>query len=217
MLINGVSVGRNEIYTIPSVKSDTEVKVIFAEKSDLPFTDVIESDWFYPYVKSAFENKFMLGTSDTKFEPETTLTRAMFVTILHRIDGGKAEGENKFTDVADGAYYENAVAWAVKNGIVMGVSDTEFAPDENITREQMAAILFRYAKYKELDTSAGENTNILSYTDFDDISEYAVTAMQYTAGTGLIAGKSQSTLNPLDLATRAEAATVFTRFADMIK
>lgn len=130
---------------------------------------------------------------------------------------GKAEGENKFTDVADGAYYENAVAWAVKNGIVMGVSDTEFAPDENITREQMASILFRYAKHKELDTSAGENTNILSYTDFGDISEYAVTAMQYTAGTGLIAGKSQSTLNPLDLATRAEAATVFTRFADMIK
>ena len=114
-------------------------------------------------------------------------------------------------------YYANAVNWAQQNGIVNGVTETEFAPDENITREQMAAILFRYAKYKELDTSAGENTNILSYTDFDDISEYAVTAMQYTAGTGLIAGKSQSTLNPLDLATRAEAATVFTRFADMIK
>ena len=215
MLINGKSVGRNEIYTIASVTCDTEVQVIFAEKSDLPFTDVIESDWFYPYVKSAFENEFMLGTSDTRFEPETTLTRAMFVTILHRIDGKKQEGENKFDDVAKGAYYENAVAWAVKNGIVMGVSDTEFAPDENITREQMAAILFRYAKYRGLDTSAGENTNILSYTDFNDISEYAVSAMQYTAGCGLIVGKSETTLNPLDPATRAEAAAVFTRFSDM--
>lgn len=217
MLINGVSVGRKEIYTIPSVTQDTEVKVIFAEKSDLPFIDVIESDWFYPYVKNAYENKFMLGTSDTEFEPQTALTRAMFVTILHRIDGEKNEGENVFADVPEGAYYRNAVAWASANGIVMGMSDTEFAPDVNITREQMAAILYRYAKYKNLDTSAGDNTNILSYDDFGDISEYAVTAMQYTAGTGLITGKSDSTLNPLDNTTRAEAAAVFVRFADIMK
>ena len=217
MLINGVSVGRKEIYTIPSVTQDTEVKVIFAEKSDLPFIDVIESDWFYPYVKNAYENKFMLGTSDTEFEPQTALTRAMFVTILHRIDGEKNEGENVFADVPEDAYYRNAVAWASANGIVMGMSDTEFAPDVNITREQMAAILYRYAKYKNLDTSAGDNTNILSYDDFGDISEYAVTAMQYTAGTGLITGKSDSTLNPLDNTTRAEAAAVFVRFADIMK
>lgn len=110
ILINGKSVGNNAVYTISSVKENIEVKVIFAKKADMPFTDVSPSDWFYPYVKSAYENKFMLGTSDTKFEPETAVTRAMFVTVLHRIDGEKAESENIFTDVSKDAYYNNAVA-----------------------------------------------------------------------------------------------------------
>ena len=217
MLINGKSVGRNEIYTIKSVKEDTEVKVVFAKKSLLPFTDVIESDWFYPYVKSAFENRFMLGTSDTKFEPQTAVTRAMFVTILHRIDGEKQEGENIFSDVADNAYYANAVAWASKNGIVKGISETEFAPDDSITREQIAAIIHRYAQYKGYDVSAGENTNILSYDDAESISEYAVASVQYAVGMGLIKGKTDKTLNPQDNATRAETAAILQRFSEANK
>lgn len=217
MLINGKSVGNNAVYTISSVKENIEVKVIFAKKADMPFTDVSPSDWFYPYVKSAYENKFMLGTSDTKFEPETAVTRAMFVTVLHRIDGEKAEGENIFTDVSKDAYYNNAVAWASANGIVKGISETEFAPDASITREQIAAIIYRYAKYKGYDVSAGEDTNILSYTDAESISEYAVEAIQYAVGTGLIKGKTDTTLNPADNATRAEIATILQRFLESNK
>lgn len=230
MLINGESVGANDIYIIKSITGNTEVKVVFEKKADedkpddtkpennkLPFKDVHESDWFYDYVKSAYEGKLMNGITETYFEPETKLTRAMFVTILHRIDGEKTEGECEFNDVPKDAYYRNAVAWASANGIVNGMSETEFAPEENITREQMAAILYRYAQYKETDTSIGDDTNILSYDDYTDISEYAIPAMQYTSGSGLITGKTQSTLNPKDNTTRAEAAAVFVRFMDFVK
>lgn len=216
MQINGKSVGRNEVYTIPSVDKDIEVKVIFAEKSDLPFDDVIESDWYYPYVKTAYNDGLMRGISDTRFEPESALTRAMFVTILHRFDGSKTEGNNVFADVAEDAYYKDAVAWANANGIVLGISDNEFAPDENITREQIAAILYRYAKYMQYDTSA-DGTNIDAYSDCGMISDYAVDAMKYAVGTGIVNGKSETLLAPLDNATRAEAATIFVRFAEVIK
>lgn len=217
MLINGKSVGRTEVYTIGAVKENINVEVIFAEKSDLPFTDVLTTDWYYPFVKSAYEDKYMAGMSETKFEPETHVSRAMFVAVLHRIDGEKIEGENKFADVAENAYYKAAVAWASANEIVKGTSETTFSPDESITREQAAAILYRYAVYKGADVSVGENTNILSYEDFDDISEYAISAMQYTCGSGLIVGKSDTTLNPKDTATRAEAATIFSKLAELIK
>lgn len=218
MLINGVSVGRTDVYTIGAVKENIVVTVIFAEKSDeLVFDDVIKTDWYYSYVKAAYERGYMNGTSETRFEPELTLTRAMFVTVLHRIDGGLLTGQNVFEDVSDGAYYANAVAWANANGIVQGISDKEFAPDASITREQMATMLYRYAQYKGYDTTAAESTDISRYTDYAEISDYAVSAMRYTAGTGLIAGKSESTLNPKDTATRAEAATVFVRFADSVK
>lgn len=212
MLINGVSVGRNDVYTISSIDRDTEVKVIFAEKSDLPFTDVIASDWFYETVKKAYESRLMLGTEETRFEPNANVSRAMFVTVLHRIEGEPEASGHSFGDVADGEYYDKAVAWASKNGIVYGVTETEFAPDADITREQMAAMLFRYAKYKGMDVSVGENTNILSYDDYEMISEYAIAALQWTVGSGILTGKTDVTLNPADKATRAETATVFTRF-----
>ena len=217
MLINGVSVGRNETYTIKSITSDTTVQVIFGEKSDLPFNDVFKSDWFYESVKSTYENKYMLGISDTEFAPNSKLTRAMFVTVLYRLDGEKETDGHKFTDVESGSYYEKAVSWASNNGIVKGISESEFAPNAEITREQMAAMFYRYAQYKNMDTAAGENTNILSYTDYGDISEYAIPAMQWTAAMGLIKGKTESTLNPKDNATRAETATVFVRFKELNK
>lgn len=215
ILINGKSVGSNaEIYTVKAVNENLEIQVVFGEKADIPFLDVKETDWFYNNVKYVYENKYMVGITDITFEPEAKLSRAMFVTILHRIDGEKAEGECIFDDVPSGAYYEKAVAWANANSIVVGVSDTEFAPDADITREQMAAILYRYAKYKGIDTIADENTNILSYTDFDDISGYAITSMQWANGSGLMVGKTDTTLNPQDNATRAEAAAVFMRFVE---
>ena len=122
----------------------------------------------------------------------------MFVAILHRIDGENEEGECKFEDVPSGAYYEKAVAWASTNGIVAGISATEFNPNADITREQMAAILYRYANYKKIDTQVGDNTNILSYDDYSR----------------LMVGKPDITLNPKDNATRAEAAAVFMRFVE---
>ena len=138
----------------------------------------------------------------------------MFVAILHRIDGENEEGECKFEDVPSGAYYEKAVAWASTNGIVAGISATEFNPNADITREQMAAILYRYANYKKIDTQVGDSTNILSYDDYNDISEYAIPSMQWAAGSGLMVGKTDITLNPKDNATRAEAAAVFMRFVE---
>ena len=117
-----------------------------------------------------------------------------------------------FEDVESESWYTEAVRWAAAEGIVNGYSETEFKPNDNITREQIAAIMHRYAEYKEYDISAGESTNILSYDDSDDISEYAVAAMQYAVGTELIKGKTESILAPGDFATRAEAAAILHRF-----
>lgn len=178
-----------------------------------PFEDISADDWHYDYVKYAVENNLFKGTSENSFSPDENLTRAMLVTILYRVEGETAiDKAVSFADVEAGSYYENAVNWAKQNGIVNGVTDTLFAPDEIITREQLAAIMYRYASYKGKDVSVGENTNILSYDDFESISEYAIPAMQYTAGAGLINGKTQSTLNPQDGTTRSEAAAVLYRF-----
>ena len=145
-----------------------------------PFTDVSENDWFFESVKYANENGLMGGTTNTSFAPNEPLTRGMLVTILYRADGEPAVNKSiPFSDVDADAYYANATIWAQQNGIVNGVTENAFAPDDNITREQIAAIMFRYAKYKGYDVSVGESTNILSYTDAESISEYAIFAMQW--------------------------------------
>lgn len=179
------------------------------------FDDVKQGDWFYDYVKYAEKNKLMNGTSKTTFEPNSMLSRAMLVAILWRADNSPyVNYAMKFNDVGESEYYTEAVRWAASEKIVEGVTETEFAPNDNITREQIAVIMHRYAKYKNYDVSVGENTNILSYDDFADISEYAIEAMQYAAGTGLIKGRSASTLNPKDNATRAETAAILERFIE---
>ncbi len=180
-----------------------------------PFEDVNTSDWYYPDVEYAVVNGLMNGASETAFAPNDKLTRAMLVTILYRNEGEPAtNGKLSFADVEMGAYYANAVSWAKQNGIVNGVTENEFAPNDNVTREQIAAVMYRYAKYKGYDVSVGENTNILSYDDYADISEYAIASMQYAVGSGLIKGKSESTLNPKDNATRAETAAILRRFIE---
>jgi len=180
------------------------------------FTDVDLDAWYHLNIDYVLEKGLFKGTSETNFSPDMPLTRAMLVTVLYRAEGEPAVNRSiPFGDVDMGAYYGNAVSWAKQNGIVKGVSETEFAPDDNITREQIAAIMHRYAQYKGYDVSVGESTNILSYDDFDSISEYAIAAMQYACGSGLIKGKSESTLNPLDNATRAEIAAMLHRFAEV--
>lgn len=183
-----------------------------------PFTDVAESDWFYEDVKFSAKNGLFSGMTDTTFAPNGLITRGMMVTVLYRAEGEPdVTGTATFADVDTDAYYAKAVVWGQQNGIIMGYSDTEFAPDQNITREQIAAIMHRYANYKGYDVSAGENTNILSYTDAENISEYAIDAMQYAVGSGLMKGKTDATLNPQDNATRAEIAAILHRFIEANK
>ena len=160
----------------------------------------------------------MCGTSNTTFAPDGIITRAMMVTVLYRAEGEpEIKGTTTFEDVDSNAYYAKAVVWGQQNGIIKGYSETEFAPDQNITREQIAAIMFRFAKYKGYDVSVGESTNILSYTDAESISEYAISAMQYAVGSGLMKGKTESTINPKDFATRAEIAAILQRLIERNK
>ena len=196
---------------------EKEPEIIEPDKEQ-DFVDVSEEDWFDNSVKYVVNNNLMNGVSDKEFAPNAAVTRAMLVTVLYRNEGEPATNKSiPFADVDMSTYYANAVSWAKQNGIVSGVSENTFAPDVNITREQIAAIMHRYAKYKGYDVSVGENTNILSYDDFDSISEYAIASMQYVVGSGLIKGKSETTLNPLDSATRAEIAAILQRFIEANK
>ena len=181
----------------------------------LPFTDVGPGDWFLENVKYVYEKGLMNGTSDTTFSPKKTTNRAMIVTILHRLEGTPApDAQAPFTDVPAGQYYAEAVAWAAANGIVNGTSDTTFAPLNNITREQMAAILYRYAQYKEYDVSG--SADLSAFTDAASISDYAVSALQWAVDAGLINGKGNGILDPKGSATRAEVSAILSRFCENI-
>ena len=179
---------------------------------NLPFTDIVRGDWFFDDVRYVYETGLMNGVSATRFAPYGSTTRGMIVTILYRMEGQPAVSRDcPFTDVASGSYYERAITWAAANGIVTGHSGTIFAPDASITREQLAAILYRYAVYKGLDVSVGENTNILSYEDFASLSEYAIPAMQWACGAGVLYGFGGSLL-PDAPANRLQAAAILHRF-----
>jgi len=182
----------------------------------ISFKDVKADDWFYANVQYVVENKLMNGVAEDMFAPNDTLTRAMLVTVLYRNAGEPAVNKSiPFADVDMGAWYANAVVWAKQNGIVNGVNETDFAPDANITREQIAAIMFRYAQYKGMNAVTLEEN--LHFTDANEISEYAVSAMNWAVGTGLMKGKSATTINPLDNATRAEIAAILQRFIEANK
>ena len=186
-----------------------------SEDDGLPFTDVKTRDWFYDNVVYVYENGLMDGVSDTLFDPDGTVTRAQLVTMLWRLDGEPSVNYAlPFTDVSGGEWYAEAVRWAAGEGIVNGVSETEFAPNAAVTREQLAAILHRYAQHKGYDVSIGESTNILSYSDFASISEYAISAMQWACGEGIITGVTESTLEPQGTATRAQSAAMLMRFIE---
>lgn len=172
----------------------------------LPFTDVNAGDWFYDAVKAAYDKGIINGVSDTEFAPDEELTRGMLVTIIGRADGFTQSNGALPGDVDMNQYYAPYIAWAAANGIVNGFEDGTFRPDDAVTREQTAAILYRYMQYKGADVSVGENTNILSYTDANEISEYAVSAIQWACGAGVINGYPDGTLAPTAGITRAEFA-----------
>ena len=191
-------------------------RVYLGEKQSagLPFTDVAETAWYRDAVAYAYDSGLMSGTSATQFSPNATTTRAMIVTMLYRLEGEPAvSAASAFTDVAGTAYYADAVAWANANGIVTGTSDTAFSPSDPITRQQMATILYRYAQYKSYDTTAG-GMAIREYADYEEISAYAQTAMDWAVASGLITGTTDTTLTPDGSATRAQVATIFQRFQE---
>ena len=187
-------------------------------KPVMSFADVKQTNWYYDAVAYIFENGLMKGTTDTDFSPNIPLTRGMLVTVLHRLEGSPLVSENnKFTDVDKEIYYANAVNWAKQSGIVNGITENEFAPDTNITREQIVIILYRYSLMKKYSTNISQNTHINQYNDFSSVSEYATQAMQYAIESGLIKGDASGNLNPQGLATRAEIATILYRFIEKYK
>ena len=178
-----------------------------------PFTDVSEKDWFYGDVMFVYENGLMLGTSKTLFSPHGTATRGMMATILWRMEGSPApKGKNSFTDVEAGKWYADAITWTAENGIFAGYGKDKFGPDDPITREQLAAIFYRYADYKGYDLTVKGNLD--KFKDADKITDYAKTAMQWAVDSGLMKEKSGNLLDPQGTATRAEIAAMLHRFIE---
>ena len=197
-------------YTFTMPNGQVTVTVTFAE-TPLPFTDVTEGDWFYDAVRYAYETGLMDGVGDNLFAPNSETTRAQLVTILYRLAGEpEVSGTSGFTDVEADTWYTDAVVWAAENGIVNGVSETEFAPGKDITREQLATILFRYAEAKGYDVSA--RADLSAYTDADQIQSYAAESVAWAVAEGLIQGFEDNTLRPAGNATRAQIATILMRF-----
>ena len=178
-----------------------------------PFTDISEKDWFYGDVMFVYENGLMLGTSKTLFSPHGTAMRGMMATILWRMEGSPVpKGKNSFTDVEAGKWYADAITWTAENGIFAGYGKDKFGPDDPITREQLAAIFYRYADYKGYDLTVKGDLD--KFKDADKITDYAKTAMQWAVGSGLVKGKSGNLLDPQGTATRAEIAAMLHHFIE---
>ena len=198
-------------YTFVMPNGQVTVTVTFAE-APLPFPDVTEGDWFYDAVRYAYETGLMDGVGDNLFAPNSQTTRAQLVTILHRLAGQpEPGGDSGFADVETGTWYTDAVAWAAANGIVNGTTDTTFAPGEDITREQLVTVLYRYAESKGYDVSA--SADLSGYPDADQVQDYAQPAMAWAVAEGIVEGMD-GTLNPAGNASRAQIATILMRFCE---
>ena len=197
-------------YTFTMPNGQVTVTVTF-EQAPLPFHDVTEGDWFYDAVRCAYETGLMDGVGDNLFAPNSETTRAQLVTILYRLAGQpEPGGDSGFSDVETGIWYTDAVAWATENGIVNGVSDTEFAPGDDITREQLAVILYRYAAYQGYDVS--QRADLSGFGDASSISGYAQEALSWAHAQGLVLGFEDGSLRPQGTASRAQIAAVLMRF-----
>ena len=203
-------------FTMPASKVTVQATFTQNQSGTLPFTDVKTGDWFYEAVQYVYDKGMMTGVSADRFAPASTTTRGMIVTILYRLENEPAvSGGSAFTDVESGAWYADAVAWAAANDIVNGTSATTFAPNSPITREQMATMLYRFAQYKGMDAVTLQE-HLTGYPDGDQVSDYAIPAMNWAVGQGLIAGMENGTLVPQGSATRAQVATILMRFCENI-
>lgn len=203
-------------YTFTMPSGDVKIEVTFAEDPNweeepaMPFVDVDENDWFYDVVLYAYENGLMTGTSADAFAPNTATTRGMIVSMLARLEGVTSAESAGFTDVADNDWYATAVNWAASEGIVNGFEDDTFRPNDAITREQMAAILYNYADYKGYDVSA--RADLSDYADAASISSWAEDVLAWANAEGLINGMTATTIDPQGATTRAQTAAMFERF-----
>ena len=219
VLVDGKSVGAIDEYTFKKVREhhtlEIKVKAIETNPEEKEtFKDVKKDDWFYKAVDYVYKKELMNGTGNDEFSPNISTTRGMIVTILYRLEGSPEVENSTFTDVASTEYYAKAVAWGEANGIVKGYGEGIFGPNDIITREQLAAIMYRYSNYKKYDVSAGEDTNILSYNDISELSEYAVSSMQWACGESLVSGIGNNLLAPRGNATRAQVAMILMRYCE---
>ncbi len=177
------------------------------------FLDVQKTAWYYDVIQSIIEKELMTGVSENKFEPEANTTRAMLITVLHRMskDESKLDAKDElFTDVKHGTWYYDAVLWGQAKNIIAGYDDKSFGVNDNITREQLVSILYRYAQYKNYDMTA--RADLDKYTDASDLASYALTPMQWAVQNGLIKGTTDTSLAVKKEATRAEIATILINF-----
>lgn len=200
------------------VFSSFPMAILAAENDDstLPFKDVSADDWFYDPVTYAYEQGLMTGTSADAFSPNTAMTRGMIVSVLYRLEGSPTLADDNlgypYEDVRGDDWYAMPVYWARENGIVSGYSDTQFGPNDPITREQMAAILHNYSAYKGQDVSA--RADLSKYSDADQVSSWAETVLSWANAEGLINGMTETTIAPQGLATRAQVAAIFQRYLE---
>ena len=200
-------------FTMPNGQVKVAVTFVEAAPEPLPFTDVNEGDWFHDAVRYVYDNGLMDGVGDGQFAPNATTTRAQLVTILYRLAGEPAvSGDVGFTDVEPGLWYTDAVAWAAQKGIVNGISETEFSPSGDLTREQLATILYRYAESMGYDVSA--QADLSGFPDAGDIQSYATQALSWAVAEGLLQGFEDDSLRPGGTATRAQIAAVLMRFCE---
>lgn len=208
-------VDRNGYASLPVGSAGQYALVLDGKSHALPFTDLAVGAWYEDAVAYVYRHDLMSGFSEDTFGPNAALSRAQLCQILYNMEGRPAvTGSGSFSDLADGAWYTDAVTWAASKGIVDGYGGGLFGPDDNITREQLASILYRCAQARGDDVSVGEDTNILSYSDAADVAEYAVSAMQWACGAGVITGISESALAPRGEATRAQTAAMLMRFCE---
>jgi hypothetical protein len=225
-VIHTTESGQRQIFFVRCVNSNVSVTVtelspfeiikgFKAEYWENPFTDVSQDQWYYTGVGYTEVLGLMDGTGDGLFEPDTKVNRAMLVTILYRMEGEPAVTTvNHFTDLAGSTWYTDAVIWAAESKIISGYGDGSFGPLDTLTREQMVTIIYRYAVYKGYDVSVDKDTNILSYKDAFDVSEYAMFAIQWACRTSIIQGIGGGRLNPQGNSNRAQIASVIQRFCE---
>ena len=213
--VDGESVGAVERYTFENVRTDHTISVTFRqidaepETPTLPFTDVAEGDWYHDAVAYCWENGIMDGTSGTTFAPNMLLNRAMMAQVLYNLADGTASTAAGFPDVAASAWYADAVNWAAANGYVTGYDNGSYGPEDSLTREQLAVILYRYAG------SPAPAGTLDGFADAASASAYAVDALRWAVGEGLLTGKDGGRLDPTGTASRAELAQILARFAQM--